>query len=88
MTTYTIYIGSDNRTHRLERTKIERILARRHDGFTVSEAVGYWKGLRERTAVVSLAGERLAVLASIADLKAELEQDAIAYQRAPEMRFV
>jgi hypothetical protein len=84
---YTLYIGSNNRTKRLERAKIERILARNHEGFTLSEAVGYWQGVKEKTAVVSLACERIAALATIQELKTELDQESVAYQEAPEMRF-
>lgn len=87
MDTFTIYIGSNNTTKLLELDKIKTVLARRHDGFTISEAVGFWRGSEEKTAVVSLASERLAALSSIADLKAELDQEAIGYQVAPVMRF-
>lgn len=85
--TFTLYIGSNNTTKKLELKKIEAILSRRHDGFTISRAVGHWRGSKESTAVVSLAADRLAALASIADLKAELHQEAVAYQVAPEMVF-
>lgn len=85
--TFTVYVGSNNETHKLEKAKIERILARNHEGFTLSEAVGYWQGVKEKTAVVSLACERIAALATIEELKTELNQESVAYQEAPEMRF-
>jgi len=88
MRTYTLYIGSDNATTELELTKIERILSRRHKGFTIAQATGYWLGKRERTAVVTLHDEPAKVMATIEDLKTELHQDAIAYQMAPSLQFL
>lgn len=87
MQSFTIYVGSNNKTHQLELAKIQRILSKRHEGFTISQAIGFWRGEREKTAVVSLASGRLAALATISDLKTELDQESVAYQVAPKMVF-
>jgi hypothetical protein len=82
-----LYIGCNNKTGRLELDKIKRITSARHQGFTLWRATGYWQGKAEPTAVLTVADNAKKIHQLIAHLKIELEQDAIAYEVAPEMRF-
>lgn len=88
MDTFTIYIGSNNRTHRLETAKIKEILSRRHEGFTIQTGTGFWRGMQEKTAIVTLAAGKPLMMKSVQELKIELKQEAVAYQVAPQMVFV
>jgi hypothetical protein len=87
MQTYTIYVGSNNATKELELDKIRTIAARRHDGLTLYTATGYWLGTPEATAVLIIHDQENEITATIADLKKELNQDAIGYQIAPLLQF-
>lgn len=87
MSTFTLYIGSNNKTRQLEVGKIKATLARRHDGFTLAFGEGFWRGVGEKTAIVTVASDTELVLETIKELKHKLGQDAVAYQEAPEMRF-
>jgi hypothetical protein len=51
------YIGSNNQTHILETEKALTIFAEYYEGMTTSELVGYWKGSREKTLLVSIVCE-------------------------------
>ena len=87
MQTFTIYIGSNNTTGKLELDKIREITARRHQGFTLYTATGYWLGSEEATAVLIIHDDPANIELTITTLKVELEQDAIGYQIAPTMQF-
>jgi hypothetical protein len=87
MQTYTIYIGCNNDTGKLELEKIEAIAGGRHDGFTLYTASGYWLGSKEPTAVLVIHDDPGKIIRTITDLKIELDQDAIGYQVAPTMNF-
>jgi hypothetical protein len=87
MATVTIYVGSNNDTGELELEKIEKILNSRHDGYTLYRATGYWHGDREDSAVITVADSWASIRESITDLKAELNQQAIAYHYAPDLQF-
>ena len=87
MQTYTVYIGSNNATGKLELDQIEEIAARRHEGFTLYTATGYWLGSKEPTAVLIIHDEAGKIVRTISDLKIDLDQDAIGWQVAPTMQF-
>ena len=40
--TFTLYIGSNNKTKTLELDRIKTITGKRHDGFTLYTATGAW----------------------------------------------
>ncbi len=85
--TYTVYVGSNNATGKLELSRIEEITARLHEGFTLYTATGYWLGSKEATAVLVIHDSPALVFETIAALKLELQQDAIAYQEAPQLQL-
>ena len=73
------YIGSNNETHKLEKTKIEQTLATHFEGFTAFEVIGYWKGLKEKTlkieVITELADSQLANIGK--ELKIKLKQESV-----------
>lgn len=73
------YVGANNDTKELEKSKIENILSKSFDGFTAYEVVGYWKGNKERTLKIEIIDERPASdLAKVAKrLKKGLNQESI-----------
>ncbi len=85
--TYTIYVGSNNDTGKLELDRIKEIASRRHDGLTLYTATGVWLGTLEDTAVLIIHDEAGKIVRTISDLKLELDQDAIGWQGAPTMQF-
>lgn len=87
MKTIELFVGSNNDTKQLELTKIETILARNHEGFTISQAVGYWLGVKETTAVIVISDNLEKILTTIEQLKVELAQDAIAYHEVKALKF-
>jgi len=73
------YIGQNNETKQLEKTKIENALVKHFEGFTALEVIGYWKGAKEQTLLVETITEKSdSELAKITkELCGLLEQDAI-----------
>ena len=74
------YIGSNNQTKKLELTKALSILSSHYEGMSVSELVGYWKGEKENTALVSIVCDTVDythVKGVCAELNTALDQDAI-----------
>lgn len=86
--TYRLFVGSNNQTKEVERSRLEAILSFYFSGFTIENATGYWKGEKERSAVVTLTDPENKVEQVIHELKAELQQEAIAYQEVNELVFV
>lgn len=63
----------------------------RFDGFTIQEALGFWKGTAEETAILTICCEEydLPKVAEIAQLyKETFTQDAVGMQQLPAMVFV
>ena len=87
MATFNLFIGSNNKTKRLEVDKIERIMNKRHKGYTVEYCFGYWQGKKEKSAKVLVTDDGDLIMQSVKELKRELQQDSIAYQEAPELSF-
>jgi hypothetical protein len=78
MKLYKIYIGANNETKKLEKRKIEDILNRDFEGYTLQEVTGYWQGTKEKTALVSLAVDNdTDITPTITRIKKELFQDAV-----------
>lgn len=87
METYNIFIGWNNKTHTLEVDKIERILNKYHEGYTIYFANGCWQGKKEKSCVVVLTDTKAKILNSLTMLKKELHQEAIGYQQTARMEF-
>jgi hypothetical protein len=86
---YRLYIGSNNKSKRLEVAKINAIISSVYDGFTMYRARGVWRGAGENTAVVEIGGaKKRDILRLCKRLKVELKQEAIGLQEVPEMKFI
>lgn len=86
--TLELFIGSNNKTHKVERELLIRTLGKYHEGFTVQPATGYWQGTREDSVTVIIADEYDRILETIKKLKYVLKQDAIAYHEVAPLEFV
>jgi hypothetical protein len=74
------YIGSNNQTHQLETDKALSILSATYEGMNVSELIGYWKGEKEKSLLVSVVTETVnytEVKQVCKKLNTELDQQAI-----------
>jgi hypothetical protein len=59
------------------------------DGFTVQDAIGYWRGDKEDTKVLTICTDDYAkVLETAALYKGMFRQEAVAIQEMPAMAFV
>jgi hypothetical protein len=78
---YDIYIGSNNKTRRIEEDYKQKIVdwARSAfpDGYTITRCEGYYSGLAEDSIVLTILSDGNFDLNSVAKLKKALEQDAI-----------
>lgn len=74
------FIGSNNKTKKLEVDKIISTVNANHEAFTLDyPGIGYWRGEAEETAVLYLSDERQKVMNTLNELKEVLDQEAIAY---------
>lgn len=75
------FIGSNNKTKKLEIDKIISTVNANHEAFTLDyPVIGYWRGEAEETAVLYISDERQKVMNTLGELKEVLDQEAIAYQ--------
>lgn len=75
------FIGSNNKTKKLEVDKIISTVSINHEAFTLDyPVIGCWSGEVEETAVLYLSDERQKVMNTLNKLKEVLDQEAIAYQ--------
>lgn len=89
MNTYTLLIGSNNTTKQLETEKIISIASKHFDGFNLSETLGYWQGIQEKTANLTIATDKPLLIEKLAKLlKKELKQDAVAVLKIGNMEFI
>jgi hypothetical protein len=86
--TVELFIGSNNKTHKVERALLETTLAKYHEGFTIQPAVGYWQGAREDAVTVVISDNLDTIIETIKKLKYVLKQDAIAYHEVAELEFI
>lgn len=83
------FIGSDNKTKKLDTDKIISIVNAKHEAFTLQyPVIGYWRGEAEQTAVLYLSDERSKVLNTLNELKEALNQEAIAYQIENDLQLI
>lgn len=86
--TLELFIGSNNKTGKVERELLEATLAQYHEGFTIQPSVGYWQGTREQSVVVTISDDYATLLETIKKLKFVLKQDAIAYHEVTPLEFI
>lgn len=87
--TLELFIGSNNKTHRVEVDKLKDVLSKYHQGFTIERGVvGYWEGVEEQSVIVVISDEFDTIMSTIKQLKQVLKQDAIAYHEVAELKFI
>lgn len=85
---FQVYVGANNKTGKLETNIVERVCNKRHQGYTIQPATGYWNGKREKSAVIIIEDTKDRVLSTVRDLKKQLNQEAVAYQEVNKLEFV
>ena len=85
--TVQLYVGADNDTHDLDLERIGKIMSSNHEGYTIWPAEGSWRGVSEPSAVILVNDDHDSIMATVAQLKSELRQDAIGYQRMPDVSY-
>ena len=94
MNTYQIFLGlnrPDNETVTIEQFNAytQEVLDTLFDGYTITDAIGNWKGEREATKVVSVCTEYKNLVEKAANLYKEFfEQDAVAISTLPALEMV
>jgi hypothetical protein len=86
--TIELFIGSNNKTHKVERDKLEATLSKYHEGFTIQPAVGYWMGAREDSVSVIISDDYETIVETVKKLKYILKQDAIALHEVAPLEFI
>jgi hypothetical protein len=81
-----LFVGSNNVTGEVEQEKLEKILSRHVDGYTIIRSSGVWKGTRENSVMVEIS-EDIDVIALIGEIKRGLEQEAVAYRKVTPLSF-
>ena len=83
------FIGSNNKTKKLEVDKIISTVNANHEAFTLDyPVIGYWRSEAEQTAVLYLSDERSKVMNTLNKLKEVLDQEAIAYQIENDLQLI
>jgi len=97
MNTFQLFLGrnipdtTDAVTEQQVSDFLRDVVQPRFDGFTVQQAIGYWKGQPEQTVILTICCESFdqPKVAEIAQLyKAQFQQDSVAIQQLPAMQFV
>lgn len=87
---YKLYIGSNNKTKKLESQKAIKTASLYFEGFSVSQILGYWQGQAEKTLLIEIETiEKSKVIQLSKQLAAELQQQAIGLvQTSEKMEFI
>jgi D-alanine-D-alanine ligase-like ATP-grasp enzyme len=86
---YKLYVGSNNKTKKLESTKAINITSKRFQGFTTYQAKGYWQGKAEKTLIIEIESkQKKEVLALAKELTKKLKQDAVGITATGKMQFI
>jgi len=94
MNTYQMYLGLTRPDNEIITTEqfnayTKEVLDTLFDGYTISDAVGNWKGEREQTKIVSVCTEYKDLVNKAANLyKTFFEQDAVAISTLPALEMV
>lgn len=75
---YRLYVGANNKTHKVEYGKANKIVSRYFTGFTSYKSVGYWQGKKENNYIIEVANVKSGVVDNVAKvLRSELKQLAV-----------
>jgi hypothetical protein len=86
---YRYYIGSNNRTKKLEDKKALRIISKQYEGLTAFKGLGYWQGKAEKSLIVEVEAEDKNKVIELARILAkELKQEAIGLAEIGKLNFI
>lgn len=86
--TYELYIGSNNKTGKLEIAKLNEITIRHYRYATISaNLMGIWKGGNEKSAMVLVKSSPDELDKFIIDIKRELQQESVAFRETNELKI-
>ena len=94
MNTYQMYLGLTRPDNEIITTEqfnayTHEVLDALFEGYTITDAVGNWKGEREQTKIVSICTEYKHLVTKAANLYKEFfEQDAVAISTLPALEMV
>ena len=86
---YRFYVGSNNKTKKLEYPKAVKIASTQFEGLTAFKGLGYWQGKPERMAIIEVEttnGQRVRRLAHT--LAVQLHQQAVGLAIVGSMQFI
>jgi hypothetical protein len=80
---YTLYVGANNVTHKVDESTLVSLLNEKLDGYTLARTIGYWQGTAEESVVVTfistLETEEVLPLAEV--IREALEQQCVMVER-------
>lgn len=85
---FTLYIGANNETGKLERKKITSTLSNWFDGFTMQEGVGFYRGTPEKMCTVYIFADEERIMSCVEELKEVLKQESIGVQKSQPLKFL
>ena len=86
---FKLYIGSNNKTGKLEKEKAVKLASVYFQGFTAYKGIGYWEGKKENSLIIEIETNEWGKVEKLAsDLKKELKQDAIGLARIGSLSFI
>jgi len=86
---YRLYIGTNNKTGKLEDKKAIQLTSRRFNGFTTFKGLGYWQGKPEKSLIIEIETKKEQSVKVLAiELAKKLKQDAIGLAKIGKMQFI
>lgn len=79
--TFQLYVGSDPESGEVDHHRLNRLLSKRHTGYTISWAAGHWRGVSEDCVVVTISDTPAIVLETARQLQLDLNQEAVGLVR-------
>jgi len=86
---YKLYIGSNNKTGKLEFSKAVKVASENFNGFTAYRGLGYWKGQAERSLILEIETRiKKKVFRLAKELARKLKQEAVGVAVIGKMNFI
>lgn len=86
---YKFYIGSNNKTKKLEEKKAVRITGESFAGFTAYKGIGYWQGKAEKCLMIEIESKQKKEVLKLAKrLIKDLKQQAVGLAITGQMQFI
>jgi hypothetical protein len=86
---YKLYIGSDNKTGRVNMKRLTAVLDKYFPGYTIIKASGRWESVNEQSVIVEITTDNYKlIMESIRDLLKQLDQRAIGLGKDPAINFI